>query len=599
MKRPIWMAIMIALDACVVDAVPVELVYTFTDKRTEKKMIEVVPDAQGVANVLIKREELPAGLATLDVLPDFASARVGEEGYFIMPNGEMGTFRERNGERTSQNFMPMPVFGMKNPRATFVAIVTGMQHSFTLVSQAKEGVYTIFPRFQLRFDPPAEDIAIAYHLLSGDQADYCGMARAYRNYQLGRKACVPLKERMKSRPELAYATTALAVRIRNGWKPMPTPVTNQTYATEPPMKVAVTFDRVGDILDEFKRQGVDRAEICLVGWNRMGHDGRFPELFPVEEQLGGESKLRQLIKKAQDMGFQIVCHSNSHDAYMIAETWDAEYIVKGVDGTSFTNYQVYGGGRVFPICPQRAFERFAQKELREIADLGFRGLHYNDILTVVQPKRCFDPRHPLTRRQSAYWIGKILGEARAVMGGSASEGGHDFCCGQLDYALYASVPAPKPDPIPLVDRFVPFWQLVYHGIIMGNPFPTTCNYTIKDPATRLMLTEFGGRPFFYFYSNYRDNGDAWMGVEDLTCADDAALAASVAKVKEGYDEYAELSYLQPFFMDRHEAIGRDVYRIVYSDGSEIVCNYRQEPFVCRGRTIPPMKYLLFKPDSGQ
>ena len=590
MKTSIRVAAMIALGACAAGAVPVELVYTFTDKRTEKKTVVVEPDAQGVVKVLLKREDLPPGLNTLIVQPDFATAKTGEEGYFVMPNGEFGMFHEQNGERTARTFMPMPIFGMKNPRATFVAIVTGMPYSYTLVTQAKEGVYTVFPRFELRSEPACEDIAVNYHLLSGVQADYSGMAKTYREYQLGRKACVPLKERMKSRPELAYATTALEVRIRNGWKPMPTPVTNQTYATEPPMKVAVTFDRVGDILEEFKHQGIERAEICLVGWNRMGHDGRFPELFPVEEQLGGEAKLRKLIKKAQAMGFLIVCHSNSHDAYMIADTWDAEYIVKWVDGTSFTNYQVYGGGRVFPICPQRAFERFAQKELREIADLGFRGLHYNDILTVVQPKACYDPRHPLTRRQGAFWVGKILGEARSVMGGSASEGGHDFCCGQLDYALYASVVAPKPHP--MVDRFVPFWQLVYHGIILNNPFPTTCNYTIKDEATRLMLVEFGGRPFFYFYSNYRDNNDAWMGKEDLTCADKRSLRASVAKIKEGYDEFSSLAHLQTEFMERHEAVEKDVYRTVFSNGSEIISNYRKEAFSYKGRSVQPMKYIL-------
>jgi len=253
----------------------------------EKKTVEVEPDAQSVVRVLLKQNELPDGLNHLTVLPDFAIARVGEEGYHVMPNGELGTFREQNGERTAQNFMPMPVFGMKNPRGTFVAIVTGMPNSFTLVTQAKEGVYTIFPRFQLRSDPPSEDIAIAYHLLSGDQADYSGMAKVYRNHQLSRKACIPLKERIKTSPELAYAMRSLAIRVRNGWKPMPTTVTNQTYATGPPMKVAVTFDRVGEILDEFKRQGIESAEICLVGWNRMGHDGRFPEIFPVEEQLDG------------------------------------------------------------------------------------------------------------------------------------------------------------------------------------------------------------------------------------------------------------------------------------------------------------------------
>ncbi len=591
MKRSIWMAIMIALGACAASAASVELVYTFTDKRVEKKVVEIEPDAQGVVRVLLKQNELPTGLDHLSVLPDFAIARVGEEGYYVMPNGELGTFHEQNGERSAWKWMPMPVFGMKNPRGTFVAIVTGMPYDYTLITKAKDGVYTIGPRFKLNGYPAYDDIAVAYHLLSGDQADYCGMARAYRNYQLDRKACVPLKERMKSRPELAYATTALEVRIRNGWKPMPTPVTNQTVATEPPMKVAVSFDRVGEILDEFKRQSVDRAEICLVGWNQKGHDGRFPDHFPVEESLGGEVKLRQLIKKAQDMGFQIVCHNNSEDAYMIANSWDAEYLLKQRDG-SFKNFTVYGGGAVYAICPQRAFERFLQKDLLEIAALGFRGLNYNDELTVIPPPQCFDPRHPLNRNQSAKWIGKILGEAQAVLGGSACEGGHDFCCGQLDYALYSSMVSPKPHRI--VDRFVPFWQLVYHGIIMGNPFPTTCNYTIKDPATRLMLTEFGGRPFFYFHSNYRDNGDAWMGVEDITCETDEAMRAGVAKIKEGHDEFTARAHLQTEFMERHEVLDTDVVRVVYANGTEIVCNYRQTPFAYKGRTVEPLRHIVIE-----
>jgi len=569
-------------------AATAEVTCTYTDGRVEKKTVPLEQKDE-IRKFRWKAGEIPAGLKSVAVLPEFASAKTGEAGYFVMPNGEIGTFREQNGERTVKNYMPMPVFGMKNPRATFVAIVTGLPYAYTLVTKAKDGVYTISPRFELEGRAAYDDIAIDYHLLSGDRADYSGMAQAYRKYQLDRKACVPLKERMKNRPELAYAARSIEVRIRQGWKPMPTCVTNQTRATEPPMKVAVTFDRVGDILDEFKRQGVDRAEICLVGWNQKGHDGRFPELFPVEEQLGGEAKLRKLVKKAQAMGYQIVCHNNSYDAYMIADTWDAEYIIKKPDG-ALSTHAVYSGGRMYDICPQRAFERFAQKELRAIADLGFRGLHYNDVLTVVQPRACFDPRHPLNQNQGALWVGKIMAEAQDLFGGSASEGGHDFCCGKLDYALYASIVPPKPHP--LVDRFVPFWQLVYHGIILSNPFPPTCNYTIKDDATRLMLIEFGGRPFFYFYSNYRDNKDAWMGKEDLTCEDGKALVASVAKIKEGYDEFSALSHLQAEFMERHEPVDKDVFRTVFSNGSEIISNYRSEAFAYRGKTIPPLKYIL-------
>lgn len=571
-------------------AASMEVTCTYADGRVEKRTNQL-EQVGTIQRFCWKAADIPSGLKHIEVRPEFATAKTGEDGYFVMPNGEVGTFHEQNGERTVKNYMPMPVFGMKNPRATFVAIVTGMPYAYTLVARAKAGVYTIFPRFELAGREAYGDIAIDYHLLTGEQADYSGMAQVYRKYQLGRKACVPLKERVKGRPELAYAAKSLAIRIRLGWKPMPTSVEEQTPSTEPPMKVAVTFDRVGDILNEFKRQGVERAEICLVGWNQKGHDGRFPQNFPVEEQLGGEVKLRQLITKAQAMGFQIVCHSNSSDAYRVADVWDEEYIIKKPDGTLEKNAAL-SGGRMYDVCPQRAYERFAQKELRDIAAFGFRGLHYIDVLTVVQPRACFDPRHPLNPNQSARWVGKIMGEAQDVFGGSASEGGHDFCCGKLDYALYASIVPPKKHP--MVDRMVPFWQLVYHGIILSNPFPPTCNYTIKDDVTRLMLVEFGGRPFFYFYSNYRDNNDAWMGKEDLTCEDDKALSASVAKVKEGYDEFNKLAYLQPEFMEKHEAVAPEVFRTAFSDGSEIISNYRAEAFDYKGKTVKPHAYILVK-----
>lgn len=569
-----------------------EVIFTFVDGRVMTKNVKLVTDG-GFLTFRMHACELPPGIKHVVVLPDFARARIGDDGYFVMPNGELGTFRETNGERTVKTFMPMPVYGMKNPRATFVAIVTGMPYAYTLVTQAKDGRYSIYPRFELNGRPAYDDIVILFKMLTGDDADYSGMARVYRNYQLNRKVCVPLKERMKDRPELDYAASCIEIRIRNGWKPMPSPVAHQSRASEPPMKTAVTFDRVQDILHEFKRQGIERAEICLVGWNQKGHDGRFPEVFPVEEQLGGETKLRMLIREAQKLGYQIVCHSNSTDAYLIADTWDEEYLIKNPDGSSRkSNGPALSGGQECNICPQRAYERFTPKELRRIADLGFRGIHYIDVLTVVQPRECFDPRHPLNHNQAAVWVGKMLHEAKEIFGGSASEGGHDFCCGELDYALYASIVPPKPHP--LVDRFVPFWQLVYHGIIMNNPFPTTCNYTIKDAAARLTMTEFGGRPFFYFYSNYRDNNDAWMGNEDLTCADDRELTASVAKIKEGYDEYTALSHLQTEFMEHHSEIAKNVFRIQYSNGEEIVCNYTSDAFDYRGQKILPMKFLLFR-----
>jgi hypothetical protein len=591
--RGIELGLMALFCACGAMAAQVELTYTFKDKHEVKKTVAVQPDTKGVVALTVQRSELADNLVSVQVLPDFATARTGEEGYFVMPNGRLGSFRETNGvEKLAASCMPM--FGMKTPRMTFAAIITGMPYNYSLIARAEKGVYTLATLFDRGMDKPYEDIAITYYPLTGDEANYAGMARVYRAYQLGRKACVPLKERIKKSPELAYAARYPEVRIRQGWKPVPSPMPDQTAMDEPPMHVAVTFDRVGEIVDEFKRQEVKGAEICLVGWNQKGHDGRWPQIFPVEESLGGEQKLRDVIKKAQGAGYQIVGHGNHYDAYLIADCWDGEYICKNPDGTLARTKTTWGGGRMYSICVQRAYERFAVKDTPMIASLGFRGLYYLDVFTCVRQRTCGDPRHPLNERQSAFYIDQIMRLGKETFGGIASEGPYDFCCGNLDYALYVSFDKPN-GPLPkLVDRLIPIWQLVYNGIILNTPFTTTVNYTAQDRASQLKLIEFNGRPIFYFYSKFLTDGKNWMGDGDLGCATDEELRASVAKIKQGQDEFAALSRLQLEFMDGHDALAPGVFRTAFSDGTEIITNYGESEYGYKGLSVQPRGYRVVR-----
>ena len=85
-----------------------------------------------------------------------------------------------------------------------------------------------------------------------------------------------------------------------------------------------------------------------------------------------------------------------------------------------------------------------------------------------------------------------------------------------------------------------------------------------------------------------------MGAEDLTCEDERSLAASVAKTKEGYDEFNTLCHLQTDFMEKHEMIAPDVFRTVFSSGCAIVSNHRDTDFDEHGRIVKAHAYLLVK-----
>ena len=575
----------------------VRTVASYLDGRQESRVYELPGDGS-VATLTIPAADVGTGVKTLDVIPSFATARTGEDGYFLLPSGILGRFHETNGafsEGEGRNYMPF--YGMKTPRDTFCLIAKGMSWRYATRVEAKNGVYAMSQRYNLGGDRPYEDFVLEFTFLPPD-AEYPQMARVYRDWQLARGAVLPIRERMKKWPEVGAAATNVEIRIRQAWKPVPSPVPFQTRFNEPPVHAAVTFDRCGDIVRELKRQGVNHAEICLVGWNKGGHDGAYPQLFPVEPALGGEDKLRAFIALSNAEGFQTVCHTCFYSAYTIADDFDEEYLLKERDGSLQPSHMNWGGGKPYRTCPQRAYERYARKNMQMMKDLGFHGLHYHDVYSILPPRICYDPRHPCSPADSLKWYVKQMEVTREMVGGTQSEGPFDGYAGNLDFCMYGYFyPLEKDDfaKKPMADRHVPLFQLVYHGIILSNPFTGTLNYPVKAPHKRLKFIEFGGRPLFVWYANFLTGKSNWMGKEDLTCATDDELRAGVAAIKRGYDEFEKLSDLQFEFMDDHRLLAKDVSLTGYSDGTRVIVNHGEAPYVFEGATMPPGDWIRLPP----
>ena len=70
---------------------------------------------------------------------------------------------------------------------------------------------------------------------------------------------------------------------------------------------------------------------------------------------------------------------------------------------------------MYDLCPRIAWEKYARHDLERIAALGFRGLHYVDVLSIVPPRRCFADAHRLTRREAAVYVNRMLGHGARLM----------------------------------------------------------------------------------------------------------------------------------------------------------------------------------------
>ena len=256
-----------------------------------------------ITRIILKKDRVVQGVDYIEFTDDIFSANAGDDGYYVIADvrnagSYLCRFTDKKDEEIILKQNLMPVMGIKKSNYSALIIAVGMKSCFHICVGVKDNKYSAALRFVLDKNVPYEDISFEVHQLN-KVADYNDMAREYRKYQLDRGACLPLAERIKNNPALAYAAESVEIRIRMGWKPAPPKVLEQTIENEPKMRVACTFDRVKDIIDELKNQGVDKAQICLVGWNKSGHDGRWPQIFPVEEKLGGEKKLKELIQYAK------------------------------------------------------------------------------------------------------------------------------------------------------------------------------------------------------------------------------------------------------------------------------------------------------------
>ena len=158
-----------------------------TDGSERKETVELAKTDDGAMRLCVPVAKLKSDIVSIEVLADEARANAGDDGYWVLGDGRSGRFVREEGlleERRS----PMPLYGVKKGDSAFVAIVKGLKYEFKMVVKAQNGKYRIYPSFlinEIGF-APYEDLIIDFYTLKGGDANYSGMGRVYRKYQLER-----------------------------------------------------------------------------------------------------------------------------------------------------------------------------------------------------------------------------------------------------------------------------------------------------------------------------------------------------------------------------------------------------------------------------
>lgn len=567
----------------------------FTDKTEEEKKYSLEKDL-----LTIKQSDFKKTVASIEVLCDEFSAKAGDDGYFLIPNtanildnedAAQIFFRERPDISHAFTASNMQLFAICKGEESILAVCEGMQHEYALVAELVNGHYRLYPQFRLEEVGFYEDIIIRY--LPVDDGDWCAIARKYREYQLGRGACKTLAERVKYNDVLKQAADGIEVRCRlamkestgttpDGWLDFPK---EQTPETEPDLQIFADFERMEKVMEELHKSGVENANFCLVGWNTGGMDGRNPD-FGIEDRLGGEKGLTKLIKKAKDLGYLIGAHTNTMISFTISEILDQNDFLLDSDGTNYI-WGISMGGNCHVLCDKQSYEHYVKDTQKKLKELGFRGINFFDQITIYKPRTCFNPAHPLNKKEVVEYRKKILECGRDAVGCSSSEGGYDFCIGSYDWAMYPVNTHPNIYMHEICDTTIPFWYVVYHGIILYNAFPKTVNAMFKGPDYELLGVEYGARPLVYLHGRTFE----YHGEPNFTCTTDEELKANAKIIGDGYRRYRELSDLQYEFFEEHKILEEGVVYTRYSNGTVIIINYKEDEYVYEGNTVKGKSYL--------
>ncbi|MBQ9774546.1 MAG: hypothetical protein IJW17_00760 [Lentisphaeria bacterium] len=555
--------------------------------------------AEPEESLIIRKNSIPDNTKYLDVMPEYLTANVGDEGFMLIPSIEgshysaQTMFRQR--EKCEEVFPEnsMPVYACRRGDHTILAIVTGMKFDYSLVIGVRDGRYYLYPRFILDGAEAYEDIEIRFLHLRGD-VRYPDVARLYRKFQLDNGNCRTLRDKAAERPALKEYADTIECRIRLAWKPVPSTVDDQIIGVnEPEVHAELTFKDVDDIISEFHKQGIDKVNFCLVGWNAGGHDGRFPDLFPVEPKCGTLEELKELVARTRNLGYMISAHTNLIEGYSVGGRFKHDYVLRRKDGSDHRGGN-WGGGKSYLLCPEMACRYYIDQDMADLKDLGFYGEHYFDVFSIYPPYPCYHPEHKLNRKEVAQWRCRMLKKAQEAIGCSGSEGSWDFAMDALDYVLYAAFFFKEPTEHPMCDEYIPFWNIVYHGIVLYNCFAASVNANIKnDYVLKVMNYAWGGRPLNYVNSRFIVGENPW-GNEDLRYFPQEQFRKDVAAIRKDYDFYQSIKDLQYEFIEDYEILSNGALKTTYSDGTIMLSNPTDKDIEIDGKKIASFNNLIVK-----
>lgn len=554
------------------------------------------------------------GIVRIELLPFFGAAKDDEEGYVFYPDGcgaitylktketgvatkyswyvygsdevDIDLYKLTKEEGLKQALLP--VFGIKRGNSGFVGIVTEGECD-TAISFAPNGYVVhlarVYPEFTYRrfyraTRPDAtlisriekeillQDHAVMYVFLAGENANYSGMANAYRNYLLDTGN---IKRVIKPGTSIP-----LAIDFLMGIK--------EKQLLFDRFIVMTTFDQVRLILDEFLKHGIKDMQVNLFGWTKGGY-GSYPLHFPIPRSIGGIKGLKNLAEYTSEKGITLFLQDNFVDALAenggFSKRKDVVYQKNGLSVTDVTQTE-------FLLNPTVSWNKFISEFLPLLGNCPIDGINFERLGEIIY----FDYHntYPSTRSKTAEYWQKFLERSNTLYGKSAVCGGNAYVLKYADRLFDIPI---EGSGYFITDEFVPFYQIVVHGLIPYSSKPGNLFYDFQKQ--KLQWVEYGCLPYFQLTYNTPELLK-YTRYNKLFTSFYYDWIKPVANIYREFND--RLGDIWSRVVIKHEKVQDNVYKVTYDGGARVYVNYQKQPVKVDGYLIEALDYLVIDEEGN-
>lgn len=426
---------------------------------------------------------------------------------------------------------------------------------FQAINRAGDGVIVV------QREPNAFDIAVQYHFLTGELADYVGMARKYRHSLIQRGL---LRNHFDSNP-------AIGIRLEflGGDK--------ERVLFWHRVVAMTTIQQLVEILTQLN---VDNPQVIYYGWQPRGASSMPPLALRVEPSLGGLDELRALASAIAEKGGSLWLYLDPQAAFPGESGYSPRHeLAMAITSVNLKSHNRHASIHLNAQAVKRRLHSMDREIALRQAELGLAldgigWMLYGD----------FRAGRPLLNRTEAI---KAYQDALQQTDTNLSlyrpndylwayaQAYYDMPLGDNGY-IYTS-------------KTVPFLPIVLSGLVPYYGPPLNFSANLREDVLRHI--DFGIYPsFFLTYESTAtmlNTPSSWIYT--------SAYVQWGERIRDIYQWMnALLAPVRGQEIVARRQLSENVFASIYANGKTIVVNYGDLPFTYNGKTVPALDAVLWE-----